>query len=100
MTKFAPAPLPSGLRESYELLRTRRRAAGRHAYTLFVNSGMAAWIRAAATLLGATEPRRRSAFVAADAGRANRGELPKGLVPDLVPLLAGLILGFPKGGEA
>ena len=99
MKREAPAPLPSGLRESYELLRMRRRAAGRHAYTLFVTSGMAEWIRAAAMLLRAQEPRRRSARAGADADRTNRDELPPGVVPDLIPLLTGLILCFPKGGE-
>jgi hypothetical protein len=94
----APALVGSGLREAYELLRSGRRAAGRHAYTLLLTLGMAEWLHTAAELLPAKETRRRSGPVGAGAGRTRRDELPPGVLPDLVPILAGLTLGPMKEG--
>ena len=98
MSEEAPPAARSGLREAYELLRSRRRAAGRHVYALLVTQGMAEWIRAAAELVPARETRRRSSRDGAGGVRTRGDELPSAVVPDLVPILAGLFLGPMKGG--
>ena len=96
MRREARSPARSGLRETYELLRSRRRGAGRHVYALLVTRGMAEWIRTAAAWLPAEKGPRPDGPVGP--GRTRGDELPPGVVPELVPILAGLFLGPMKGG--
>jgi hypothetical protein len=76
-------------------LRSGRSAAGRHAFALFVGFGMARWIRAGAGLLGPGESRKAAAGEGAKPRPAL--VLPTGVVRELVPALADLVLGPGKG---
>jgi len=88
--------LRSDLRAAYELLRSARCGAGRRVHALFVTRGMAEWIRTAAEWLPAKAS--RSGPGGAGGGGPLRGELLPGVVPELVPVLAGLFLDTLKEG--
>ena len=59
---------------------------------------MAEWIHTAVACFPGEQSRRPDGPVFAGAARTKGGELPPGVVPELVPILAGLVLGPMKGG--
>ncbi len=95
--RAAPAAERCDLREIYELLRSRRRAGGQNAYALLVTRGLAEWIRRAVDLFPAAGSNKRSGPTDPGAEPARREELPPVVLPDLVPILAGLFLDSMKG---
>lgn len=94
----APSSPHSDLIEIYERLRSRGRVAGRNAYALLVTRGMAEWIRTAAELFPRVVGTKRSRSVKAGVRRVEGDELPPGVLPELVPILASLLLGSMSGG--
>jgi hypothetical protein len=92
-----PAAERCDLREIYELLRSRRRAGGQNAYALLVTRGLAEWIRRAVDLFPAAKSIKPGGPADPGVEPARREELPPGVLPDLVPILAGLFLDSMKG---